>query len=80
MSSYSYKVTRETSGPRGGSYSTSSYSSPTAYSPVSAPKLSPTRAAVAFVARAGQEGLTPEVGRYCKLSVTIVPDSSVVDV
>ncbi|KAF0300456.1 hypothetical protein FJT64_027012 [Amphibalanus amphitrite] len=33
MSSYSYKVTRETSGPRGGSYSTSSYSSPTAYSP-----------------------------------------------
>ena len=35
MSSYSYKVTRETTGPRGGSYSTTSYSSPTAYSPVS---------------------------------------------
>lgn len=33
MSSYSYKVTRETTGPRGGSYTTSSYSSPTTYSP-----------------------------------------------
>ncbi|XP_037072351.1 uncharacterized protein LOC119093496 [Pollicipes pollicipes] len=33
MSSYSYKVTRETISPRGGGYTTTSYSTPTAYSP-----------------------------------------------